>query len=101
MVSEQVASAISSASTKVTYGGTAVGFYAFLENIDVVAWLMVFTAIATFFINWYFKRLENKRAMEADRRASELHIAQLAALKKQLDSNITIADKNTTDSKGE
>ncbi len=60
----EMAASVSSAATKTTYAGAASGFLAYLAAIDVLAWLGIAIALGGFFVNWYYKRLENKRANE-------------------------------------
>ncbi|ENW15639.1 hypothetical protein L313_2821 [Acinetobacter haemolyticus CIP 64.3 = MTCC 9819] len=60
----EVAATISSAASKTTYAGAASGFVAYLASIDVLAWLGIAIALGGFAVNWYYKRLENKRADE-------------------------------------
>lgn len=59
-----MAATVSSAASKTTYAGAASGFLAYLASIDVLAWLGIAIALAGFAVNWYYKRLENKRANE-------------------------------------
>ncbi|TCB73187.1 holin [Acinetobacter sp. ANC 4177] len=60
----EMAASVSSAATKTTYAGAASGFLAYLASIDVLAWLGIAIALGGFVVNWYYKRLENKRADE-------------------------------------
>ena len=60
----EMAASVSSAATKTTYAGAASGFLAYLASVDVLAWLGISIALAGFIVNWYYKRLENKRADE-------------------------------------
>ena len=60
----EVAASVSSAASKTTYFGATSGFLAYLASIDVLAWLGISIALAGFIVNWYYKRLENKRADE-------------------------------------
>ena len=60
----EMAASVSSAATKTTYAGAASGFLAYLASIDVLAWLGIAIALGGFAVNWYYKRLENKRADE-------------------------------------
>lgn len=60
----EMAASVSSAATKTTYAGAASGFLAYLASVDVLAWLGIAIALAGFVVNWYYKRLENKRADE-------------------------------------
>lgn len=58
----EMAATVSSAASKTTYAGAASGFVAYLASIDVLAWLGIAIALGGFAVNWYYKRLENKRA---------------------------------------
>lgn len=60
----EMAATVSSAASKTTYAGAASGFVAYLASIDVLAWLGIAIALSGFAVNWYYKRLENKRADE-------------------------------------
>ena len=60
----EMAASVSSAATKTTYAGAASGFLAYLASVDVLAWLGIAIALGGFVVNWYYKRLENKRADE-------------------------------------
>ena len=60
----EMAASVSSAATKTTYAGAASGFLAYLASVDVLAWLGIAIALVCFVVNWYYKRLENKRADE-------------------------------------
>ena len=60
----EMAATVSSAASKTTYAGAASGFLAYLASIDVLAWLGITIALGGFVVNWYYKRLENKRADE-------------------------------------
>jgi len=60
----EMAATVSSAASKTTYAGAASGFVAYLASIDVLAWLGITIALGGFVVNWYYKRLENKRAEE-------------------------------------
>lgn len=59
-----MAATVSSAASKTTYAGAASGFVAWLASVDVLAWMGIALALAGFVVNWYYKRLENKRADE-------------------------------------
>ncbi|MFZ8001429.1 hypothetical protein ACO1DV_00015 [Acinetobacter lwoffii] len=37
---------------------------AWLATVDVLAWMGIALAFTGFVVNWYYKRLENKRADE-------------------------------------
>ena len=63
----EMAATVSSAASKTTYAGAASGFVAYLASIDVLAWLGIAIALGGFAVNWYYKRLENKRADEIHR----------------------------------
>ena len=60
----EMAASVSSAATKTTYFGATSGFVAWLVSVDVLAWLGIAIALGGFVVNWYYKRLENKRAHE-------------------------------------
>ncbi|WP_441373562.1 holin [Acinetobacter lwoffii] len=60
----EMAATVSSAASKTTYAGAASGFVAWLASVDVLAWMGIALALAGFVVNWYYKRLENKRADE-------------------------------------
>lgn len=60
----EMAASVSSAASKTTYVGATSGFLAWLVSIDVLAWLGIAIALGGFLVNWYYKRLENKRADE-------------------------------------
>lgn len=60
----EMAASVSSAASKTTYAGAASGFLAYLASVDVLAWLGIAIALGGFAVNWYYKRLENKRANE-------------------------------------
>lgn len=60
----EMAASVSSAASKTTYAGAASGFVAWLASVDVLAWMGIALALAGFVVNWYYKRLENKRADE-------------------------------------
>ncbi len=60
----EMAATVSSAASKTTYAGAASGFVAWLASVDVLAWMGITLALAGFVVNWYYKRLENKRADE-------------------------------------
>lgn len=60
----EIAATVSSAASKTTYAGAASGFVAWLASVDVLAWMGIALALAGFIVNWYYKRLENKRADE-------------------------------------
>lgn len=60
----EMAATVSSAASKTTYAGAASGFVAWLASVDVLAWMGIALALAGFVVNWYYKRLENKRAEE-------------------------------------
>ena len=60
----EMAATVSSAASKTTYAGAASGFLAYLASVDVLAWLGIAIALGGFVVNWYYKRLENKRADE-------------------------------------
>lgn len=60
----EMAATVSSSASKTTYAGAASGFVAYLASIDVLAWLGIAIALGGFAVNWYYKRLENKRADE-------------------------------------
>ncbi len=60
----EMAATVSSAASKTTYAGAASGFVAWLASVDVLAWMGIALALAGFVVNWYYKRLENKRANE-------------------------------------
>ncbi|ENV87124.1 holin [Acinetobacter radioresistens] len=66
----EMAATVSSAATKTTYFGGASSFFAFLISNQVIAVLGVCIALGGFIVNWYYKRLEN-------RRADELHKLQM------------------------
>lgn len=72
----EMAATVSSAASKTTYAGAASGFVAWLASVDVLAWLGIVIAIAGFAVNWYYKRLENKRA-------DEIHQLRMQELKKE------------------
>ena len=59
-----VVDVVASAATKTTYTGAAGGFIAHLLSIDILAWFGIAVAVGGFAVNWYYKRLENKRAQE-------------------------------------
>lgn len=63
----EMAATVSSAASKTTYAGAASGFLAYLASVDVLAWLGILFAFGGFMVNWYYKRLENKRADEIHR----------------------------------
>lgn len=60
----EMAATVSSAASKTTYAGAASGFVAWLASVDVLAWMGITLALAGFVVNWYYKRLESKRADE-------------------------------------
>jgi Bacteriophage holin family, superfamily II-like len=60
----EMAATVSSAASKTTYAGAASGLVAWLASVDVLAWMGIALALAGFVVNWYYKRLENKRADE-------------------------------------
>ena len=60
----EMAATVSSAASKTTYAGAASGFVAWLASVDVLAWMGITIALGGFAVNWYYKRLENKRADE-------------------------------------
>lgn len=60
----EMAASVSSAASKTTYFGATSGFLAWLVSVDVLAWLGIAIALGGFAVNWYYKRLENKRATE-------------------------------------
>lgn len=72
----EMAATVSSAASKTTYFGATSGFLAYLASIDVLAWLGIVIAIAGFAVNWYYKRLENKRA-------DEIHQLRMQELRKE------------------
>ena len=71
-----MAATVSSAASKTTYAGAASGFVAWLASVDVLAWMGIALALAGFVVNWYYKRLENKRA-------DEIHQLRLEELRKE------------------
>lgn len=72
----EMAATVSSAASKTTYAGAASGFLAYLASIDVLAWSGIALALAGFIVNWYYKRLENKRA-------DEIHQLRMEELRKE------------------
>lgn len=72
----EMAATVSSAASKTTYAGAASGFLAYLASIDVLAWAGIALALAGFVVNWYYKRLENKRA-------DEIHQLRMEELRKE------------------
>lgn len=72
----EMAATVSSAASKTTYAGAASGFVAYLASIDVLAWLGIAIALGGFAVNWYYKRLENKRA-------DEIHQLRMQELRKE------------------
>ena len=77
------ASSVASVSTKTTMGASGAGILAWLANLDLLALIGLAVGIGGFFIslggfvvNWYYKAKE-------DRRAEELHKAELNHLKGQ------------------
>ena len=72
----EMAATVSSAASKTTYAGAAFGFVAWLASVDVLAWMGIALALAGFVVNWYYKRLENKRA-------DEIHQLRLEELRKE------------------
>lgn len=78
-----IASAVASVSSKATYGGTFVGIAAFLQQIDIVAWIMVFATIFTAAVNYYFKKLENKREQEK-------HELEMSRLRQKKDHDLNL-----------
>ena len=72
----EMAAPVSSAASKTTYAGAASGFVAWLASVDVLAWMGIALALAGFVVNWYYKRLENKRA-------DEIHQLRLEELRKE------------------
>lgn len=60
----EMAASVSSAASITTYFGATSGFLAWLVSVDVLAWLGIAIALGGFAVNWYYKRLENKRATE-------------------------------------
>lgn len=72
----EMAATVSSAASKTTYAGAASGFVAYLASIDVLAWLGITIALGGFVVNWYYKRLENKRA-------DEIHQLRMEELRKE------------------
>ena len=72
----EMAATVSSAASKTTYAGATSGFVAYLASIDVLAWLGIVIALGGFAVNWYYKRLENKRA-------DEIHQLRMQQLRKE------------------
>lgn len=72
----EMAATVSSAASKTTYAGAASGFVAWLASVDVLAWMGIALALAGFVVNWYYKRLENKRA-------DEIHQLRMEELRKE------------------
>ena len=72
----EMAATVSSAASKTTYAGAASGFVAWLASVDVLAWMGIALALAGFVVNWYYKRLENKRA-------DEIHQLRMKELRKE------------------
>lgn len=72
----EMAATVSSAASKTTYAGAASGFVAYLASVDVLAWMGIALALAGFVVNWYYKRLENKRA-------DEIHQLRMQELRKE------------------
>lgn len=78
-----IASAVASISSKATYGGTFVGLAAFLQQIDIVAWIMGFATIFTAAVNYYFKKIENKREQEK-------HDLEMQKLREKRDHDLSL-----------
>lgn len=60
----EVATTISSTASKTTYAAAASSFLGWLISIDFIAFTGLFIAVAGFFVNIYYKRLEDRRAQE-------------------------------------
>lgn len=66
------AAVAASTATKFTYGCLGVGtLFSWVASINWIPWLSLLLAFLTFFVNWYYKRQEDKRAEEKHNRGKD------------------------------
>lgn len=62
--SVQAASQASSYASNATYSGASAGVIGLISGIDWITIIGVSVAVGGFFVNWYYKIKENRRAEE-------------------------------------
>ena len=60
----EVASSVSAAASKITYGAAGTGVIGWLMSVDIITWIGVIIAFGSFVTNWYYRWKDNKRADE-------------------------------------
>jgi uncharacterized membrane protein len=81
MQNEATETAIAAAAQKVSFGGGTAAVFGGLTANDIAIFVGATVAILGLVVQWYYKRKADRREIEADRRATELHAAQLQALR--------------------
>jgi putative exporter of polyketide antibiotics len=81
MKDEATEAAIAGVAQKVSFGAGTAAVYGGLTANEIAAFGGLLVAIVGVIVQWVYKRKENRRGIAADKRAVELHEAQLQALR--------------------
>jgi len=92
MKTEAAELAVAGAATKTTYiTGAASAVLGFLGSNAFAVIFGALIALATFLVNWYYKRKDHERKKRAEQRAIELDAARLEAIRRRGRSDSDLA----------